>query len=49
MVYRVDVSHVSQFLRGVDISQGLSERHLDRRSSLCEERSFEPGDCLYVV
>ncbi len=44
MVYRVDVSHVSQFLRGVDIFQGLSERHPDRISSLCEERSFEPGE-----
>ena len=49
MVYRVDVSHVAQFLRGVDIFQGLSERHLERIASLCGERSFEPGDHLYVV
>ena len=46
MVYRVAVSHVTQFLMGVDIFQGLSERHLDRVASLCEERSFEPGEYL---
>ena len=46
MVYRVDVSHVAQFLREVDIFQGLSERHLDRIALLCAERSFEPGEYL---
>ena len=59
MVYRVDVKHVSHFLKEVDIFQGLSERHLDRVSALCEERSFragevlgvynEPGSSLYIV
>ena len=59
MVYRVAVSHLVQFLEGVDIFHGLSERHLERVAALCEERGFtegdclgvqnEPGNCLYVI
>lgn len=48
LVYRVDVRHVSHFLREVDIFRGLSERHLDRLAGLCEELSFKAGDFLGV-
>ena len=59
MVYRVDVRHVSHFLKEVDLFQGLTDRHLDRIAALCEEWSFrsgeylglhdEPGNKLYVI
>ena len=48
MVYRVNVKHISHFLQGVDIFQGLSERHLDRIAASCEEWTFQPGDSLGV-
>ncbi len=44
MVYRVNVKHISRFFQEVDIFQGLSERHLDRIASLCQEkRPFNRG------
>ena len=46
MVYRVGVSHISEFLRDVDIFQGLSDRNLDRIAGLCEEVTFQAGDYL---
>ncbi len=46
MVYRVNVKHISRFFQEVDIFQGLSERHLDRIASLCEEETFQPGELL---
>ena len=44
MVYRVNVEHISRFLQEVDVFQGLSERHLLRIASLCEEESFSAGE-----
>ena len=46
MVYRVNVEHISRFLQEVDVFQGLSERHLLRIASLCEEESFSAGELL---
>ena len=48
MVYRTNVGHISRFLREVDIFSGLSERNLDRISSLCEELRFAPGEHLGI-
>lgn len=48
MVYRVGVRHISEFLRGVDIFQGLSDRNLDRIAGLCEEAAFRAGDYLGI-
>ncbi|MCY4579116.1 MAG: cyclic nucleotide-binding domain-containing protein [Chloroflexi bacterium] len=46
MVYRTNVSFISNFLREVDMFSGLSERNLDRIASLCEEYTFAPGEHL---
>ena len=46
MVYKTGVRHVTNFLQEVDILRGLSERHLDRISALCEETDFNKGDNL---
>jgi len=46
MVYKTGVRHVTEFLREVDVLKGLSERHLDRISALCEETEFKEGDNL---
>ena len=48
MVYKVGVTHVSHFLKEVDIFKGLSEQHLDRIAGLCEEYSFKAGDYLGI-
>ena len=48
MVYRVDVKHVSHFLKEVLLFQWLSARSLDRVAALCEERSFRAGEYLGV-
>ena len=59
MVYKVDVKHVTEFLKGVDIFRALSERHLDRVAAVCEELSFgadedlsiqnEPESRIYII
>ena len=46
MVYRVDVGHLTPFLREVDMFRGLMDRHLDRIAALCEQWRFRAGDYL---
>ena len=46
MVYKTGAQHVTDFLQEVDVLRGLSERHLDRISALCEETEFTKGDNL---
>lgn len=46
MVYRTNVSYISDFLREVDMFSGLSERNLNRIASLCEEHTLAPGELL---
>ncbi len=46
MVYKVDVRHLSHFLREVDLFRGLSAHNLDRVAGLCEEFEFDEGQVL---
>ena len=46
MVYKTGARQVTDFLQEVDVLRGLSERHLDRISALCEETEFHKGENL---